>query len=146
MTKTLSDLLADSPTYLTCHYSRNGALGFKGSKESIERAHNLFVNYDRMSRLRWVSGDLAYIAISPARIRAAIKTYLYVNLLHSKEVPSYSEWDEEAGVFTLHQDIENAERLSSEGADEFIANLQTASFIPSNDSTAVDHEYRTVSR
>jgi hypothetical protein len=142
MTKTLTDLLAESPTYLTCTYSRNGALGFRGTKEAINKAHMLFINYDKTSRLRWISDDLAYIAISPARIRAAIKTYLYVNLLHSKEVPSYSEWDEETGVYTLHQDVESAERLSTEDADAFMAAIQGTFSIPSHESTAVDHEYR----
>lgn len=145
MTKTLTQLLNESPEYMTSAYSRNGALGFRGTKEQIERAYNLFLNYYKSGlRLRWINDGLAFIAISPENVREAIKLYLYVNLLHSKEVPSRTTWDEETGIFTLIQDIGLAEKLSNEGADEFMALVQAKTFIPLNESTSIDHEYKFV--
>lgn len=131
-----SKLIADSPDFSLCRYGRNSALGMRGTKGQIDLATNLFANYDRPVIARPLSHDLSYITTSPRRVRAAIKLYLHVNLLHSREVPSYSTWDEETGVYTLESDDAKAEAIAAQDADAFMSHIRLRfPFIPSETVT-----------
>lgn len=145
MSRAYDRLLTESPEYLTCAYGSSQALGLRGSKEAIEKAHTLFVNYaSTRNRLHWVDPQLAFFTISRDKVRSAIKLFLYVNLLHGGDVGSYSTWDEDTGTYTLIQDTKRAEDLSAQEADLFMTTIRTRHFIPADYSSAVDHEYRMV--
>ncbi len=145
--KTYDALINDIPELYQAAYGKSGtiALGMRGTARQIELMHNLISNYDGAHVLYKLSPDLSYLSIRPARLHAAIKTFLYCNLLLSKEVKAHSTWDEETGEYTLIQDVETAERLAGEGADAFMAAIPTKSFLPSERSTP-SHEYQFAAR
>ncbi len=140
--KTYLKLIDDSPDLMTCAYGRSGrvALGMRGPADKVNLMYDLISNYDGPHILHRLSPDLSYISITPARLRAAIKLFIYVNVLHAKEAGSYDTWDEETGVYTLTQDVETAERLANEGAAAFMSSIPTKSFLPSDRSTP-SYEY-----
>lgn len=140
--KTYDRLTSDCPELYQTAYGRKGriALQMRGSARQIELMTNLMVNYDGPHILHRLSPDLSFISTTPARLRAAIKLFLYVNVLLSKEAGSYDTWDEETGTYTLTQDTQTAERLAAEGADAFMLIIPTKSFLPTDYSTPA-HEY-----
>lgn len=140
MTKIYQDLISEPLEYLICRYGKTYALGLKGEQYYINRAHTLFCNYDKVSKLHYLSPEFAYLTISPERLRAAIKLYLHVNLLHSREVGSYSTWDEDTGEYNLVTDDKGAEVLAAHDADLFMSSLKTKSFMPTDRASAA-HEY-----
>ncbi len=131
MTKTYAQFLAEPLTYSICQYGNGVAIKFKGEKEYIEKAHALFCNFDATRKLNWINNDSAYISGTISRIKAAIKLYLYVNILHSKELPSSESWDEETGIYTLEQDEKGAELFAEQESSDFMAHLKSESFISS---------------
>lgn len=131
MTKTYAQFLAEPLSYSICQYGNGVAIRFKGAKEYIEKAHNLFCNFDATRKLNWLDNESAYISGTIPRIKNAIKLYLYLGILSNKEVDVSESWDEETGVYTLTQDEKTAELLAEEESSDFMAHLKTDSFISS---------------
>ena len=131
MTKTYTQFIAEPLSYSICQYGNGVAIKFKGPKEYIEKAHNLFCNFDATRKLNWLDNESAYISGTMLRIKNAVKLYLYTNILHNKEVAVNESWDEETGIYTLTQDEKTAELLAEQESSDFMANLKTESFISS---------------
>lgn len=131
--KTYESLVQSNPSLYQCQYGRSGrvAIQMRGSAAQIELFHTLVENYDGPHTLHRLSPDLAYFSITPTRLKAAIRLFLYVNILHSREAGSYETWDEDTGVYTLTQDEQTAERLAAADAETFMASIPTKSFLPS---------------
>lgn len=141
--KTYERLINDCPELMLTAFGRAGrrALGMRGSQHQIDLMFNLMSNYDGTCILHRLTPDLSFVSTTPARLHAAIKTFLYCNVLLSKEAGSFDTWDEDTGVYTLTQDTVTAERLAIEGADAFMARIPVKSFLPSDYSTPA-HEYQ----
>lgn len=137
---TYQRFLAESPAFSIAAYGRSSALGLKGTVEQINSFHLLVHNYSGPRPLHWLSDDFAYLTMSPALIRAAIRLYLYANVLHSGEVPTDTSWDDAAGVYSLTQDTNLATEIADQCAAAFVAGLKVQSFIPT-DRTSAAHEY-----
>ncbi len=139
---TYAKLISQCPALSICSYgNRSNALGMEGSAESIRLMHNLVYNYAGPCALYRLSDTFAYLTLPADRLRAAIKLYLYVNLLHSGEVPSTQTWDETEDTYTLSRDEEAAERLAVADAETFMASLPTRSFLPTERPTP-SYEYQ----
>lgn len=138
MSQTYSTFLSQSPEFRICRWGRGHALGFRGTVDQINSAWYLFVNYDKDCVLHWLRDDFAYISMTLPRLRSALKLYLYVNILHSKEAASHHTWDEAAGTYDLIQDIATANELAEADVAHFMASLQTKSFIPLDESTPAE--------
>lgn len=137
--KTYERLLLDSPEMSLVRYGRSHALGMKGPRHLIDKAHNLFVNYDRVCTLHRLSDELSYILTTPERVRASIKLYLYVNLLHSREVGSYSTWDEDTEKYAIVAEEAKAENISSHDASLFMEHIKLRfKFMPSDRATGAE--------
>ncbi len=133
--KTYDQLLKESPIFYITRYGTGHILGMEGSDYSIKLAHTLFCNYNKTSMLHWLRPNFAYFTISPEAIRKSIKTFLYVNILHNKEVPSTHIWDEENETFSIIADEKLVEGMSSQDADRFMSSLQIKAFMPSDKAT-----------
>jgi hypothetical protein len=132
MSNTYKNLLSEPLQYVVCQYGNGVALGFEGNKEFIDKAHTLFCNFDANKKLNWLNNDFAYISSTMAKIKEAVKLYLYVNILHAKEVQTKELWDEENGIYTLIQDEDTANQLAEAEATDFMSRLKTVSFIPAS--------------
>lgn len=134
MSQAFNDLVSGKPQYLLTPYSRSHALGFKGDTEDINLAYNLFSNYDDTHLappISWISHGLAFISMTPERLRETIRIYLEVNMLHRKEVATTSMWDEENAIYTLVQDEEAATIIAGIEADAFVRDhVQYVNFLP----------------
>lgn len=137
MSKTYEKLLTESPEYAICAYGSASALGMSGSAESINKAWNLFCNFDREVTLHRITDSLSYISTSKERLKAALSLYLYVNILHSKEVPSVEHWDEETGVYLSTHDDNLVKDMVCDDIKHFFENLKVKSFIPSSYSSEI---------
>ena len=126
---TYTRLIADSPEMIQCAYGRGIALGMRGTRAQIDGAFNLMSNYGQHYALRWVRDDLAFISTSVSRARAAIKTFLYVNILLAKEVEVADYLDEETGEWMELRDDEKADQMAEQDADAFMQTIKTESFV-----------------
>lgn len=135
--KTYAKLLADSPELITCKYGRGDALGFRGTREQIDRAYALFSNYTAQAskhgpyepKLKWIGDHLAFISTPLEAARAAIKTFLYVNILLAKEVEVADFYDEQTDQWMELRDDDKAEQMADADADAFMQTIKTESFV-----------------
>ena len=156
--KSYARLLEDGISLIIQAYGQTGnhALGFKGSKEGIEKWHNLFSNFDTRPRdpwkglppapsIRWLYDTVAFINLSKERLRSSLYLYFYTNIALDGDagVKSTKKWDEEAGELTITQDEESLEKLAHQAADHFIeTHIHTHCFVPETDNGAAS-EYNT---
>lgn len=137
---TYQKFLRESPEFSVATYGRSHALGMSGTVDQINGFHMLIHNFDSNRCLHWLSDDFAYLTIPLPRLRAAIRLYLYANILHSGEVPTDTSWDEVNGIYSLMQDTNAATEIADQCAAEFMAGIKVQSFIPT-DQTTPAHEY-----
>jgi len=138
MSKVYDKLLIDSPEMLICYYGTDGkAIGMRGERSKIDLMHNLFCNFAPETSKQYkepklgFAGNLAFISMTLERAKEAIRLYIYLNLLLSKEVESISQFDEETGEYQLEQDEQLANEIAIRESDLFALTFKTESFIAS---------------
>lgn len=138
MSNALNKLIAQSPELVAATHRDYPGVKLRGTAEQLRLMHNLLCNYTHQKEhysqtphepaLQWITKadygpGLAFIAVSMPNVRAAIKTFLYVNILLGKEVADTSFWDENEDEFIIDRDELSADKMADADADAFMAGI-----------------------
>lgn len=149
MTKAYTELINEPVIWLKQAYGNGIALGFEGPEDFIMKNHNLFCSFDfndksnkPLPNLIRVSDTLFFIYLTEERLFKALKLYFHVRALYDNDVTKYSTWDEENGIYQIIEDVEAADKISTEMTLKFINEfIQVKSFVPNFSSTDIVDNY-----
>ncbi len=135
MTTLAAELDGTSNQMLLCPYGDQFALGFKGTKDFIERGFNLAFNYGMTNgQLRMLYDSCGYVFTDLERIKRGFASYFYGELRRTGEVKPLVEGTYENGYESVYDEAA-LESLSARKADSFMAeHVDHVSFMLATDN------------
>lgn len=145
MSTALDSLINEPLQWMLAGHGDGYALGWRGPREYIQKAHTLFVNfYDPPDHahtppLLEIHDALAYIYLpGPEAIAKTLKLFFYAEALRNHDVRVIKRWEGDELVYEW--DEVGAERLATEDTATFMKRIKVRTFMPTP-PTPHDGEY-----
>lgn len=117
-----NDFINTNNKFLISHYGNANALGFKGTKQFIEKAYNLCFNHGITDgRLICLEDGFYYILTNRDKLFKGLKSY-FVNELKFKKILPFikDQWNDDESEYLIEYNEDAIEKLAQQKTEDFI--------------------------